>query len=446
MSPTRLAPALCAAAMIATLAGSSSAQTVATVNLGKANAKSKYALGNLFSLQELPDGRVVATDTKEQVFRLVDFNKGEVGLVGKQGDEADSYRSASSIFRLGGDTLALFDSQGHKLMRVTPQGTVAGFIAVPSMMGTRRLGLPIAADRSGSLYFRAQETFADTATRTMSGVTTVNRLGIGADADEPQLSFRTRRADQVKPTGGAMPFIFADAIAIRNDGLIARVVSDTYQVVFGQNGKEISRTGPLPFTPVMLTVAESKAVKDSIIDWMKSMTAGVGRPAAGGDGAGGGRGSPMAATSMGGGGDRVVIMGGGGGGGGGMAMGMAGGSAFTMKMDSASAQGGRGATSVNTFNPADMKFGDFPAYKPPMAAQGNRTAMFDANGNLWVARSTTHSDNVLHYDVIAEGKGLIGRVNLPAGARLMGFGKNSLYLARTEDGSDWLERYAMPKL
>jgi hypothetical protein len=37
-------------------------------------------------------------------------------------------------------------------------------------------------------------------------------------------------------------------------------------------------------------------------------------------------------------------------------------------------------------------------------------------------------------------------VNLPVGTRLLGFGKNTVYLARNDEGSDWLERYAMPKM
>ena len=448
MPTSRLAPTLSAAAMIAMIAGSITAQTVPSVNLGKASAKSKYTLGHLFSLQELPDGRVVASDTKEQVFRMVDLNKGDVGIVGKQGDDAESYRMASNILRLPGDSLGLYDPVGRKMLHLTPQGSVAGFVPLPTMSNNRRIGTLIGADQNGSLYFTLPEQF-DTATKALVGTTGVTRFSPGADADEPQLTFRTRRADQVK-LGGMMPFIFRDAIAIRSDGLMARVVADTYQVVWGRNGKETGRTGPLPFTPIMLSETEQKAVKDSVIEGLKSMMAsGPGGPNGSSMG-GAGRGSPMAAGAMSGGGDRtVVVMGGGGGA---PVMMGSGSGVFVRELTAAdAAKGGAGAagdTKVITnaaFNPADLKFGEFPSYKPPMP-QGNNVAMFDANGNLWVARSTVHGDAVPHYDVIAEGKGLIGRVNLPSGTRLLGFGKNVVYLARTEEGSDWLERYTMPKL
>lgn len=446
MPSARLASSLCAAVLIATVVGSLAAQAAPSLTLGKPNAKSKYTLGMLFALQELPDGRVVASDRKEQVFRLVDLNRGDVGLLGKQGDGADTYRTASAIFRLPGDSLGLYDSQGRKMLHVTPQGTVAGMIPLPTMSNNRRLGIPVGADFNQNLYFTISETF-DTVTRALSGIGGITRLSPGADADEQQLTYRTRRTDQTKLTG-SMPFVFRDAVAIRSDGLMARVVADTYQVIWGRNAKEIGRTGPLPFTPVMLDEHETKAAKDSVIDFMKSMMAG-GAPGGTSFSNGGGRGGAMAM----GGGDLVVVMMGGGGGGAPMIVGGAGSGAVMIERAVAEAKatgaaGGGDVKVVNgaaAFNPADMKFGEFPAYKPPMPSSGV-VAMFDVAGNLWVARTSTHGDNVPHFDLIAEGKGLIARVNLPTGTRLLGFGKNSVYVARSDEGSDWLERYAMPKM
>ena len=442
MPSSRPVPYFVAAAMIATLSGSMAAQTVPATNLGRPNAKSKYTLGILFSLQELADGRVVASDRKENVFRMIDLNKGDVGIVGKQGDDAETYRLASNIVRLAGDSLGLYDPAGRKMLHVTPQGTVARFVPLPAMSNNRRLGTLVGADQGGSLYFTLPEQF-DTVAKVPVGTAGLTRLLPGADADEPQMTYRTRRADQLQLTG-MMPFIFRDAIAIRSDGLMARVVADTYQVVWGRNGKETGRTGPLPFTPIMLSEAEQKAVKDSVIEGMKAMLAGG--PGGANSRSFSSRGASMGG-GMGGGEDVIVAMGSGGapiimGGGGGAVM-------IDRAVSEARANGGAASgTQVVTnapFNPADLKFGAFPAYKPPMPT-GNNVAMFDANGNLWIARSTTRGDDVPHYDVIAEGKGIIGRVNLPTGTRLLGFGKNSVYLARADEGSDWLERYSMPKM
>ena len=451
MSSTRLNPALCAAALLAVAAGSIAAQAAPTVALGKTTAKSKYTLGYLFSIQELADGRVVASDTKENIFRLVNLSTGEVGSVGKQGDDADSYRSATLVLRLPGDSLALFDPAGRKLVHVTPQGEVARMVPLPTMSNGRRIGTPLAMDQNGSIYFTVPERF-DTVTRQSTGIGGLTRIGMGADADEPQMTYRARRADQVA-LKGRMPYIFKDGIAVRSDGLMARVVSDSYQVVWGRNGKEVGRTGPIPYTPIALTKEEVQATKDSANAFMKQMLAGGGRGGPGGATSFGSSGG-MAGASMGGGGERIIVMGGGGGGAP-MMVGGAGGSVGQMitreigaaSSDSARRAGGGNTTVMNgaNINPADLPWGDFPDVKPPIPSQGT-VAMFDATGNLWVARTGKVGDPVPHYDVIAEGKGLIGHVDLPKGTRLLGFGRNAVYLARNDEGSDWLERYAMPKL
>lgn len=453
MSLTRLGPVLCASALLTIAAGSLVAQA-SPVNLGKSTAKSKYTLGNLFSLQELPDGRVIASDTKEGVFRLVNLANGEVGIVGKQGEDAESYRAASLVIKLPGDSLGLYDPFGRKLLHVTPQGEVSRFVPLPTMSNNRRIGTPIAMDQNGSIYFTVGERY-DTVTKTLSGIGGLTRLGVGADADEPQMTYRARRADQVA-LKGRMPYVFKDGIAVRSDGLMARVVSDSYQVVWGRNGKEIGRTGPIPYTPILLTKDEVQATKDSVNNAFKTNMAGGGPGATSFGGGRGGGGMAMPAGAMGGGGERtIVIMGGGGGGAPVMVSGAGGmsvGGMITREITAASGDSTRRANGGNTMvmngaitNPADIPWGEFPEAKPPIPSFGT-VAMFDGSGNLWVARNGKVGDATPHYDVIAEGKGLVGRVDLPKGTRLLGFGKNAVYLARNEEGSDWLERYAMPKM
>jgi hypothetical protein len=450
MPPLRLTLTFCAAAMIAALAAPAGAQRAA-VDLGKRNAKSRYTLGHLFALQELPDGRVVASDSKEQVFRLVDFATGDVGLVGKQGDGTDNYRAASQVLRLPGDSLGLYDPAGRKLLHVTPQGTVAAVVPLPPAIlpNKQRLGTLLGTDPTGALYFNVSEQF-DTATRTLSGVAGLTRVAPGATADEPQVTYRTRRADQ--SVNGIMPYYFRDAVAVRSDGLVARVVADTYQVIWIRNGKETGRTGPLPFTLIPISVAEQQAIKDSTVEAMKAMMAGA-RP-------GGTAGVSNGAMRIGGdaGGGQVIMISAGGGSDAAFTAGMqagaaasAGGGAQRIVIngtDVTAAATGSAGTKVVTpgaINFAEMPLGKFPDYKPPMPGSGI-VAMFDKDGNLWVARERARGDAVPHYDVIAEGKGVVARVNLPTGARLVGFGKNAVYLAREEDGSDWLERYAMPRM
>jgi hypothetical protein len=450
----RLTPSLCAVAMIATVASSVGAQN--PVELGKRSGKSKYTLGSVTGIVELPDGRVVAADRREPAFRLVDFAKGEVGLIGKQGEGPDDYRSAFAVYPHAGDSVMLYDAAGRKFLRVAPNGTLAGSVPFPAAL---RRG-PNAADASGALYYTVSE--FDTVAKAMKPLASLRRWPAGATSDQEVSVITTRRADQIAMKG-LVPFVYRDLWAVRGDGLVARVVSDTYQVIWLRDGKEAGRTGPLPYQPIPITPAEQQAIRDSIAQQFKTMTAGGGP---GGPGtfvlgpAGGGRGD----VAFAGGGVRTVMIGG--------AAGASGAPVVISGGDRVAVEGGaRGAAGgppggpppgpmtaadsqrmkdaiANMAKMADIPAENFPATKPAVPSGGNAAAMamFDMNGMLWVPRERVRGDAVPKYDIVAEGKGIVAQVKLPAGTRLLGFGKGVVYLGRTEDGSDWLERYAMPKV
>ena len=105
MPVRRLTSLLALAVSVALLAPPAHAQGTAPVDLGKRSARSKYQLGRIYSVQELPDGRIVASDIKEGAFRLIDLVKGDDVLIGKQGDGPDEYRMARDILPLPGDSL-----------------------------------------------------------------------------------------------------------------------------------------------------------------------------------------------------------------------------------------------------------------------------------------------------------------------------------------------------
>ncbi|HEY4100215.1 MAG TPA: hypothetical protein VGM20_04980 [Gemmatimonadales bacterium] len=459
MPVSRLVTALAAAALV-TAASSISAQGPNAVDLGKRNARSKYTLGRIISIQELADGRVVTSDAKEGVFRIVDLNKGDVTLLGTQGDDSAAYRRASTIVKLGTDSLALLDPLGRKVMRISSSGAIGGFVPMPPPVPGHYLGTLLGGDGSGALYFTTPE-LRDTAAKTMTGIAGVSRLPRGASIDQPMITFSTRRADQKSP-GPFMPFVFRDAVAVRNDGLIARVVADTYQVIWSRDGKETGRTGPLPFVEIPIPAEEQQAIKDSSLAQMRAMTAGNGQamtfngPGSAGLGAGGvGGGGPVTITMIGGGGGNMTFTSGVAAGAAaalGGARAVSGGSAPT---PAGGAPGSTPGATTTAPSPIDMKavidkmaaqpLATFPAYKPPVPQNLQYTVMFDGTGMLWVPRDHARGDQVQTYDVVSEAKGLVGRVRIPQGVRLVGFGKGVVYFARAENGDEWLERYAAPR-
>jgi hypothetical protein len=431
MPVRRLTSLLAIAVVIAVHAPSAHAQGTAPVDLGKRSARSKFQLGRIYSVQELPDGRVVASDIKEGAFRLIDLVKGDDALIGKQGDAPEQYRMARDIIPLPGDSLWLYDPAGRKGLRLGPDGQVGAMVPLVAPAGSRGI-LPTAADGGGRLYYTASD--FDTVTKTMKPGATLRRLSPASGAVEDVTQLNMRRADQ-QQAKGMLIFPFRDAWAVRKDGLVARVMADSYQVVWTRDGHVTGRTGALPHTPIPISTAEQQAISDSIHQGIKNMI-----------GAAGIAGQPNRTIGDGGGGGRAMVFGDGGGGGTIQVFTRGAGDGGAVPAPSGTGTGaGRGTGAAMTFNPADIPIAPFPETKPAIPSSGV-VAAFDPNGTLWVARERVRGDNTPRYDLIVEGKGIVGQVKLPANTRIVGFGKSGVYLARVDGDAEWLERYAIPKM
>ena len=97
----------------------------------------------------------------------------------------------------------------------------------------------------------------------MSPVASIQRWSTATNTAQEVGRIHLRRADQAR-ANGILPFAFRDAWAVRQDGLVARVMADSYQVIWSRNGTETGRTGALAFQPIPITPAEQQAVTDSI--------------------------------------------------------------------------------------------------------------------------------------------------------------------------------------
>jgi hypothetical protein len=67
------------------------------------------------------------------------------------------------------------------------------------------------------------------------------------------------------------------------------------------------------------------------------------------------------------------------------------------------------------------------------------------DGEVWVLRTRSASDKTPIYDVFDRTGALAKRVTLNPESRVVGFGKGTVYVARTdEDDLQYLQRYARP--
>ena len=85
----------------------------------------------------------------------------------------------------------------------------------------------------------------------------------------------------------------------------------------------------------------------------------------------------------------------------------------------------------------------WPVHLPPF--QSDAVIRFDPDGNLWVERTTASPDAPPEYDVIANNGTVLRTVLLPTRARVIGFGRNSVFVARRDEVDlEYLERYLRP--
>ncbi|HEX5830504.1 MAG TPA: hypothetical protein VFY16_05945, partial [Gemmatimonadaceae bacterium] len=84
---------------------------------------------------------------------------------------------------------------------------------------------------------------------------------------------------------------------------------------------------------------------------------------------------------------------------------------------------------------------DWPELKPPFTSGA---AVVAPDGSLWVLRTREAKDPVPTYDVFDSFGARVGKVVLPREARLVGFGRTSVYLVRRDaDDLEYLQRFAL---
>jgi hypothetical protein len=85
---------------------------------------------------------------------------------------------------------------------------------------------------------------------------------------------------------------------------------------------------------------------------------------------------------------------------------------------------------------------EWPAQMPAFTANA---ALVSQAGMLWVSRTRAHNDSIPRYDVFDAAGSIAMTVTLPPRSRVVGFGANTVYVARTDsDDLEHLQRYSSP--
>lgn len=351
-------------------------------------------------VRELPDGRVLVADSREKTLQLLDLARGTSTAVGREGAGPNEWGLPSRLYALPGDSTLMIDAANSRYFYIGPGGVPAGTARIPDLVPHFFSEL-VGIDGAGRMLFVASRRPARPADGS-TGVADVllhdprrGRVDTIATLAQPRGEVTAAR---ILP-GGRMrmvtnrPLAAHDLAGIAPDGRIAIVRAASYRVEWiGADGSR--RVGPeAPSPNIRVTEAEKQAFLAGQERAGPVIVRGPSGAAPPRTGAPRGTGEPAR---------RPPAM---------------------------------RPSDVDALLDPDMTW---PAVKPPFLVGAVHVA---PDGRVWVLRTRAHDDPVPVYDVF-DGAGRVAeRIALPAGTRLVGFGRGTVYLART-DGDDlvWLAR------
>jgi hypothetical protein len=337
-------------------------------------------------VRELSDGRVLVADPLGQVLLVADLEAGTADTLGGVGQGPEEYRQPDVVFELPGDSTLLLDLGNARLTVIGPSGEFGE--TLPVTQGDPSSGLmivlPRGVDSRGGLYFRPM---GGNPGRGLPDSAAIVRVDRGSGAVDTVAKVKLPEMKQ-STSGGAgnqsvtvmpVPLSPEDAWAVADDGRVAIARSYDYHVEWVHPDGRVVRGDPVQYEPVKIKDADREA-------WGESLSNGI----------------------------RVGITVNNG----------------ERRMSMSRGGGGVAGPDLDSF--------DWPDAKPAFVSNG---AWVTPEGDVWVERSLPAGEPV-QFDVFGADAQLKGRVILPAGRDLVGFGRGSLYAIRTDDlGLQWLERY-----
>lgn len=365
------------------------AQDVPSVELSGPQAEFSEPFTNLRAVRELRDGRVILLDVQDQTLQLVDFASETLTQVGRQGSGPGEYRLPLALLPLAADTSLVFDAGNARYLLILPDGTPGASFSLPSPSGEVSFQVPEASDTLGRIYFGGSVSFSTTG---------------GGRPIIPD-SFPIYRYDRSTSSYDTVGFLSRPAPESDAGGGAIQLQGGSAQLM------GVPR--PQPFAPRDAwavtadgRVGVARASTYRVEWWLDRATRRVGPSIAV---------RPIRVTDR----DKEAFR--------------AQGDGRVMIMATPG-----GSRQVPLPRSEDVTF---PKTKPPFPRDAARAA---PDGTLWVLRSRAADDPVATYDVFDENGRLVRRVVLPRTTRLIAFGKDVVYLIRTdEDDLQWLQRYAL---
>ena len=387
---------------LAVLAATAPLAAQQKVAIGKPLAETEESFTSIFSIRELPSGKVLVSDQRDKIVQLVDLAGGTMTKVGREGSGPGEYAFAGTLIGLPDGSTLLHDLLNRRFLTIDAAGKPGGFLELPRppasatsngdgpargpmMMGgiTTVRGY----DARGRIYFSGSPFSATGGTADSVPLLRWDRVKptfdtVGFVKQPAGFASRTQSGGNVQVRMGVTKrFTPAETWGVAGDGSIVRVFPEPYRIGW-LTGNGQAALGPVvPYTPMKVTEADKKEVIDNL------------------------RRSP----------GTTIMIGGPAG----------------------------GARTSNAAPNIQQPPPEFAETKPPYDGQG--AVQVAPEGEVWILRTRPAGDKVPSYDVFDKSGKLIKKVSLNPNSRVVGFGKGVVYVARTdEDDLQYLQRFARP--
>lgn len=374
------------------------------LTLAKPDLETAESFTRVSAIRELPSGKVLVADVSDKVVQLLDLVSGAMTKVGREGSGPGEYSLPGSLIGLPDGTTLLHDLLNRRFLTISPEGKPGAIVEMPRPGGTGGPGGggPVILggitqirgyDDRGRIYFEGAPFSATGGSADSVAILRWDRVKpnfdtVGFRKQPPNSASRSQSGGNFTiRIGNNVRFTPTESWGVAGDGSIARVFPEPYRVAWLDGRGAPTLGAVVPYTPMKVTEADKKEVAEAI------------------------RRSP---------GQRIVIGGGPGGGGGG------------------------GGAAPAGFTPPPPEFAET---KPPFdpTTPGTAAVLVAPDGEVWVLRTRPAGDKIPTYDVFNRAGALVKSVALNPRSRVVGFGKGTVYVVRTdEDDLQYLQRYKRP--
>jgi hypothetical protein len=373
------------------------AQPVTPRPLAAASAELAEPFSSVAGLRELSDGRIVLLDSRERALWITDPGLRSASRVGREGQGPQEYLRPSGLVALPGDTTWIVDGGNNRNLVMAPSGALIGTtgqITIKPSEGVTYSSTARGTDAQGNVYMALPFGLIDRGPND-KGDTPILRYGRAANRFDTVATFNDPTRIRIGPPAQQMS-------VPGGGGARMGFTASTLPAYAGKDDWAPAPDGAIALVRwepyrVEWRDREGRLVQGSAIEYAKVRV---------GD---------------------------------------------AEKKEFLDALRARGGGSMTTTTNGRSQTVQMPVpepetwaeFKPPFVVG---TAISAPDNTLWVQRSTTAAAKDATWDVFDRSGRIVRQVVMPKRSRVVGFGKDVVYVARVDDDDlMYIGRYPMPR-